>query len=103
MLKVPEVHWDLSSERVLTMEYCEGGKVDDREYMEKHGINVNEVVTVDSHHLKYLIISEYFLISKYSLDSFPIFLYISILVISIYWNLKVNFQGPKIYFEISVV
>ena len=29
------------------MEYCEGGKVDDREYMEKHGINVNEVITGD--------------------------------------------------------
>ena len=25
------------------MEYCEGGKVDDREYMEKHNISVNEV------------------------------------------------------------
>lgn len=42
-LKVPKIHWDLSSERVLTMEFCEGGKVDDKAYMEKHGINVNEV------------------------------------------------------------
>ena len=47
MFQVPEIHWDLSSERVLTMEYCEGGKVDDREYMEKHNISVNEVSTVD--------------------------------------------------------
>lgn len=43
-LKVPRIHWDLSSERVLTMEFCEGGKVDDKAYMEKHGINVNEVI-----------------------------------------------------------
>lgn len=42
-LKVPKIHWELSSERVLTMEYCEGGKVDDREYMKKHNIDVNEV------------------------------------------------------------
>lgn len=43
-LKVPRIHWDLSSERVLTMEFCEGGKVDDKAYMEKHRINVNEVI-----------------------------------------------------------
>ncbi|KAL4237932.1 putative aarF domain-containing protein kinase 1 [Mactra antiquata] len=42
-LKVPKVYWDYSSERVLTMEYCEGGKVDDKDYMTKHNINVNEV------------------------------------------------------------
>ncbi|OWF52261.1 uncharacterized aarF domain-containing protein kinase 1-like [Mizuhopecten yessoensis] len=42
-LKVPKILWNLSSERVLTMEYFEGGKVDDREYMESHGISVNEV------------------------------------------------------------
>ena len=41
--QVPEVYWDMSSERVLTMEYCEGGKVDDREYMRTHNISVNEV------------------------------------------------------------
>ncbi|XP_062603304.1 aarF domain-containing protein kinase 1-like [Saccostrea cucullata] len=42
-LKVPKIHWELSSERVLTMEFCEGGKVDDKAYMEKHKIDVNEV------------------------------------------------------------
>ena len=42
-IQVPEVYWDMSSERVLTMEYCEGGKVDDREYMRTHNISVNEV------------------------------------------------------------
>lgn len=26
------------------MEFCEGGKVDDKVYMEKYGINVNEVI-----------------------------------------------------------
>ncbi|XP_013398397.1 uncharacterized aarF domain-containing protein kinase 1 [Lingula anatina] len=42
-LKVPKIYWDLSSERVLTMEFCEGGQVDDKQYMTEHGISVNEV------------------------------------------------------------
>ena len=42
-LKVPKIYWDLSSERVLTMEFCEGGKVNDREYMKQHKISVDEV------------------------------------------------------------
>jgi aarF domain-containing kinase len=43
-LKVPKIYWDLSTKRILTMEFCEGGKVNDREYMDRHGISVNEVV-----------------------------------------------------------
>ena len=35
--------WDLTTERVLTMEFMEGGKVDDREYMERHHIATHEV------------------------------------------------------------
>ncbi|XP_061651523.1 aarF domain-containing protein kinase 1 isoform X1 [Phyllopteryx taeniolatus] len=42
-LKVPMIHWDLSTKRVLTMEFAEGGQVNDREYMKTHGINVNEI------------------------------------------------------------
>ncbi|XP_064621315.1 aarF domain-containing protein kinase 1-like [Lineus longissimus] len=42
-LKVPKIYWDLSTKRILTMEFCEGGKVNDREYMDRHGISVNEV------------------------------------------------------------
>ena len=41
--QVPKIYWEYTNERVLTMEFCEGGQVDDREYMKKHGINVNEV------------------------------------------------------------
>lgn len=32
-LKIPRVHWTLSTHRVLTMEYVEGGEVTDREYV----------------------------------------------------------------------
>ncbi|XP_024865240.1 aarF domain-containing protein kinase 1 isoform X2 [Kryptolebias marmoratus] len=42
-LKVPIIHWDLSTKRILTMEFVEGGQVNDREYMKKHGIDVNEI------------------------------------------------------------
>ncbi|KAM9341177.1 aarF domain-containing protein kinase 1 [Symphorus nematophorus] len=42
-LKVPVIHWHLSTKRILTMEFAEGGQVNDRDYMKKHGINVNEI------------------------------------------------------------
>ncbi|XP_039993811.1 aarF domain-containing protein kinase 1 isoform X2 [Xiphias gladius] len=42
-LKVPIIHWDLSTKRILTMEFAEGGQVNDRDYMRKHGISVNEI------------------------------------------------------------
>ncbi|XP_016125187.1 aarF domain-containing protein kinase 1 isoform X1 [Sinocyclocheilus grahami] len=42
-LKIPKIHWDLSTKRILTMDFAEGGQVNDREYMRKHGINVNEI------------------------------------------------------------
>uniref|UniRef100_A0A146P702 AarF domain-containing protein kinase 1 n=1 Tax=Fundulus heteroclitus TaxID=8078 RepID=A0A146P702_FUNHE len=42
-LKVPMIYWDLSTKRILTMEFLEGGQVNDREYMQKHHINVNEI------------------------------------------------------------
>ncbi|KAI1895325.1 hypothetical protein AGOR_G00105140 [Albula goreensis] len=42
-LKVPKIHWDLSTKRILTMDFEEGGQVNDREYMKKHGIDVNEI------------------------------------------------------------
>ena len=42
-LKVPEVYWDFTTQRVLTMEFCEGGQVNDKDYMSQHDIDVNEV------------------------------------------------------------
>uniref|UniRef100_A0A1A7YFC1 AarF domain-containing protein kinase 1 n=2 Tax=Iconisemion striatum TaxID=60296 RepID=A0A1A7YFC1_9TELE len=42
-LKVPVIHWDLSTKRILTMEFVEGGQVNDKDYMEKHNINVNKI------------------------------------------------------------
>ncbi|XP_072842592.2 aarF domain-containing protein kinase 1 [Pogona vitticeps] len=42
-LKVPKIYWDLSTRRVLFMELMEGGQVNDKAYMDKNGINVNEI------------------------------------------------------------
>ncbi|XP_048084586.1 aarF domain-containing protein kinase 1 isoform X2 [Alosa alosa] len=42
-LKVPKIHWDLSTKRILTMDFAEGGQVNDRDYMRRNGIDVNEI------------------------------------------------------------
>jgi len=44
-LKVPKIYWKRCTERVLFMEYCEGGIVDDIEYIKKHNLNVNDIST----------------------------------------------------------
>lgn len=42
-LKVPKIYWDISSPRVLTMEYLDGGQVNDLEYMRAHDLNPYEI------------------------------------------------------------
>ena len=42
-IRVPEVLWDLTTSRVLTMEFVNGFKITDREAMERAGINVQQV------------------------------------------------------------
>ncbi|XP_069697834.1 aarF domain-containing kinase 1 [Periplaneta americana] len=42
-LKVPRVYWDLSTSRVLTMEYVEGGQVNDLAYIRANKIDPYEV------------------------------------------------------------
>lgn len=41
--QVPRIYWELSTKRVLLMEFVEGGQVNDRDYMERNKINVDEV------------------------------------------------------------
>lgn len=45
LFQVPRIYWELSTRRVLLMEFMEGGQVNDRAYMERNGIDVNEVVS----------------------------------------------------------
>ncbi|XP_070589895.1 aarF domain-containing protein kinase 1 isoform X1 [Erythrolamprus reginae] len=42
-LKVPKIYWELSTRRVLFMEFMEGGQVNDKDYMDRNGINVSEI------------------------------------------------------------
>ncbi|KAL6256347.1 hypothetical protein P5V15_012464 [Pogonomyrmex californicus] len=42
-LKVPKIHWDASSPRVLTMEFLDGGQVNDLEYIRAHQLNPYEI------------------------------------------------------------
>ncbi|CAG9856848.1 unnamed protein product [Phyllotreta striolata] len=42
-LKVPSIRWDLTTKRVLTMEFVEGGQVNDLKYIETNKINPFEV------------------------------------------------------------
>ncbi|XP_020288052.1 uncharacterized aarF domain-containing protein kinase 1 [Pseudomyrmex gracilis] len=44
-LRVPAIYWDMSSSRVLTMEFLEGGQVNDLEYMRVHRLNPYEVTS----------------------------------------------------------
>ncbi|XP_057587848.1 aarF domain-containing protein kinase 1 isoform X3 [Hippopotamus amphibius kiboko] len=43
LMEVPRIYWELSTKRVLLMEFLDGGQVNDRDYMEKNKIDVNEI------------------------------------------------------------
>jgi aarF domain-containing kinase len=42
---VPEVLWSLSTKRVLTMEFCHGAKISDKDAIHKLGVSLADVDT----------------------------------------------------------
>lgn len=42
-LKIPKIHWEISSPRVLTMEFVKGGQVNDLKYIQNSNLNPYEV------------------------------------------------------------
>ena len=44
-LRVPRIEWEYSTKRVLMMEFCRGGAVDDVEYIQKNGLSVDDITT----------------------------------------------------------
>ncbi|KAG7204076.1 hypothetical protein KM043_001927, partial [Ampulex compressa] len=44
-LKIPKIYWDISSKRVLTMQFLDGGQVNDLTYMRSNNLNPYEVST----------------------------------------------------------
>ncbi|XP_040266841.1 aarF domain-containing protein kinase 1 isoform X4 [Bufo bufo] len=53
-LKIPRIHWDLSTERVLVMEYMEGGQANDLQYMKRNNIDVDQAQEIRSNAAAYL-------------------------------------------------
>ncbi|KAG6607049.1 AarF domain-containing protein kinase 1, partial [Cucurbita argyrosperma subsp. sororia] len=43
LIKIPQVYWEFTTRQVLTMEFCEGHKVDDIEFMRQSGIEPAKV------------------------------------------------------------
>ncbi|XP_038876388.1 aarF domain-containing protein kinase 1 isoform X2 [Benincasa hispida] len=43
LVKIPQVYWEFTTRQVLTMEFCEGHKVDDIEFMKQSGIEPSKV------------------------------------------------------------
>lgn len=42
-LRVPKIYWEISSSRVLIMEYLPGGQVNDLDYIRQHKIDAFDV------------------------------------------------------------
>lgn len=42
-LRVPKIHWELSSSRILLMDFETGGMINDTEYIEKNGIDKQQL------------------------------------------------------------
>ena len=42
-LKVPKIFYDYCSDKVLTMEFCEGAQINDYQHFKKEGMDVNDV------------------------------------------------------------
>ncbi|KAG8561992.1 hypothetical protein GDO81_015557 [Engystomops pustulosus] len=53
-LKIPKIHWDISTERVLVMEYVEGGQANDLDYMKRNNIDVDKAQEIRSNAAAYL-------------------------------------------------
>ncbi len=44
-VRIPKIHWETTTQRVLTMEFLEGTKVNDTATLEAWGLDVNDVVS----------------------------------------------------------
>ena len=42
-VKAPLVYWELTTKRVLTMEYFDASKINDLDYIRRHDIDVDDV------------------------------------------------------------
>ena len=60
-IKVPKIYWQLTTNRVLTLEYLPGVKINDRAALELQGINLNDVIQLGvCSYLKQLLLDGFF-------------------------------------------
>lgn len=85
-VKIPEVYWDYTTRKVLTLEYLPGIKVDDRASLAAKGINLDKVIeTGICSYLKQLLLDGFF-----QSDPHP-------------GNMAVNAQGELIFYDFGTM
>ena len=85
-VKVPSIYWDYTTQKVLTLEYLPGIKVDDRASLEAEGINLDKVIEKGiCAYLKQLLLDGFF-----QSDPHP-------------GNMAVNAQGDLIFYDFGTM
>jgi len=59
-LRVPRIDWETTARRVLTMEFIEGDKINDREALEARGVDVSAAVEVATRAFLHQMFRDYF-------------------------------------------
>jgi len=85
-VKIPNIHWDYTTRKVLTLEYLPGIKVDDRASLAAEGINLDKVIEKGiCAYLKQLLLDGFF-----QSDPHP-------------GNMAVNLQGELIFYDFGTM
>jgi predicted unusual protein kinase regulating ubiquinone biosynthesis (AarF/ABC1/UbiB family) len=85
-IKVPNIHWDYTTQKVLTLEYLPGIKVDDRASLAAEGINLDKVIEKGiCAYLKQLLLDGFF-----QSDPHP-------------GNMAVNLEGELIFYDFGTM
>ena len=59
-LRIPAIHWETTSRRVLTMEFIEGDKINDGEILAARGVDVEEAVATATRAFLHQMFRDYF-------------------------------------------
>lgn len=59
-LRIPRIDWETTARRVLTMEFIEGDKINDREALEARGVEIENVVKVATRAFLHQMFRDYF-------------------------------------------
>ena len=85
-VKIPSIHWDYTTQKVLTLEYLPGIKVDDRTSLAAEGINLDKVIEKGiCAYLKQLLLDGFF-----QSDPHP-------------GNMAVNLEGELIFYDFGTM